>query len=138
MLLAILTSGMFIIGCGPSDTPVPAGPATPRPSAPMPPAASVVAEAGGPVFASRCSVCHGTNGEGSRGPAVIGTTASLEKYGTAQGLLDYVSDNMPKTNPGSLSRQEYLNIVSFLLVRNNYLPEDAAFVESQLINVTLK
>ena len=137
-LLVIMASGVFIGGCDSSNKPAPTGPSPAPATAPTPPAVKEVAGAGETIFDSHCAGCHGTTGGGGRGPAIIGSMASLGKYNTAQGLFDYVSTNMPKSNPGSLSHQDYLNIVSFLLVQNNYLPEDAAFVESQLINVTLQ
>ena len=137
-LLVVLALVVFISGCESSNTPAPTSPSQPPITAPTPPAAGKVAELGETVFASHCAFCHGKNGGGGRGPAVIGVTASLGKYNTAQGLLDYVSTNMPKSNPGSLSHQDHLNVVSFLLVRNNYLSEDAAFLESQLGNVSLR
>ncbi|MFC2041941.1 c-type cytochrome [Chloroflexota bacterium] len=137
-LLFVIASGIFIGGCNSSNEPTPTSPSPAPTATPTPPAVREVAGVGENVFASRCAGCHGTTGGGGRGPAVIGSKASLGKYNTAQGLFDFVSTNMPKSNPGSLSHQDYLNVVSFLLVQNNYLQKDATFLESQLINITLK
>ena len=137
-LLVIMASGAFISSCASSNAPAPTGPPQTPVTAPTPPAAGEVARAGETVFASGCGGCHGNTGGGGRGPAIIGSKASLSKYNTAQDLFDYISTTMPKSNPGSLSHQDYLNLVSFLLVQNDYLPKDSAFLESQLSNVSLK
>jgi cytochrome c len=81
---------------------------------------------------------HGQNGQGGSSPALMGSHATLTKYNTAQGLLTYISTNMPLEAPGSLSHQDYLDILCYLLVQNNYVPADTVFNESQLSNITLK
>jgi cytochrome c len=96
------------------------------------------ADAGKTVFTSRCSKCHGDQGQGITGPAVIGPSANLVKYATAQGLLNFVSTAMPLDAPGSLSHQEYLQVFCFLLVQNNDASASGAFSESALANVQLK
>jgi mono/diheme cytochrome c family protein len=130
-LLVILAVSILAVGCSQSSTTAPS-------TAPTPPTAGEVAAAGEPVFASHCASCHGATGGGGRAPAIIGASAHLGKYNTAQGLLDYVSTAMPANTPGSLSHQEYLNVVSYLIVQNNYMSPDASFVGSQLSNVSLK
>ncbi|MFH1652401.1 MAG: cytochrome c [Chloroflexota bacterium] len=135
-LLVILATG--IAGCQSTTPPAPTTPSPPPSSAPTPPAIGEVARAGETVYANYCTSCHGNSGGGRVGPAVIGSAAALGKYNTAQGLLDYIAATMPKSNPGGLSHQDYLNVVSFLIVRNNYLPEDAAFLESRLDSVALR
>jgi cytochrome c len=84
----------------------------------------MLAEAGKTVFANHCTSCHGANGQGVTAPANIGPDAHLEIYNTAQGLYDYVSTNMPQDAPGSLSQQEYLQVVSYLLVANGFVKPD--------------
>ncbi len=97
-----------------------------------------LADAGRSVFASRCAQCHGDNGQGLNAPAVIGSNANLGKYNTAQGLLDYIDVTMPFNAPGSLSSQEYSNVLGFLLVQNNYVSASTAFDSNQLKNILLK
>ena len=97
-----------------------------------------MADAGKTVFASHCSRCHGDQGQGVSAPAVIGTGAHLSKYNTAQGLLDFVDTTMPANNPGSLSHQDYLDVVSYLLTQDSDVSAGTAFDESQLGSITLK
>lgn len=47
-------------------------------------------------------------------PAIIGTNA-LTKYKNAQELYDFVSARMPFQAPGSLSRDEYWELVAYLM-----------------------
>ncbi len=96
------------------------------------------ADSGKSVFAASCAKCHGDQGQGITGPVLIGPDASLTKYTTAQGLLSFISSAMPLDAPGSLTHQEYLQLLCWLLVQNNYAPASAAFSESALGSVQLK
>ena len=88
-------------------------------------------------FSTLCALCHGKNGEGGFGPPVIGNNANLWKYYTAQGLLDFISVAMPFNAPGSLTHQQYLNEMGYLLVSNAYVLPGQPFVENGLVNFTL-
>jgi cytochrome c len=90
------------------------------------------------VFANRCTQCHGASGQGVTAPAIIGANASLGKYNTAKGLFDFISTAMPFNAPGSLSHQDYLNVLCFLLVENNYASPNSTFNENALAGVKLK
>jgi polar amino acid transport system substrate-binding protein len=94
--------------------------------------------AGKTVFSSRCAKCHGDKGQGQTGPAIIGPQAGLKKYNTGQGLLGFISTTMPFEAPGSLSHQDYLNVLAYLLVQNNLVTDSATFSEGQLGAVALK
>ncbi len=98
-----------------------------------------LADAGVTVFASRCAGCHGNQGQGgSVGPAIIGVNAGLDNYATAQGLLDFISAYMPQSAPGSLPHEEYLNVLGFLLVRNDLISPAFTFEESKLQQIPLE
>ena len=96
-----------------------------------------LSSAGQGVYAQSCATCHGAQGQGSTAPALIGTSASLQKYNSAQGLLNFISASMPFSAPGSLSRQQYINVLAYLLVQNQYVQASTAFNESQLSGITL-
>jgi cytochrome c len=97
-----------------------------------------MANIGASVFSSKCALCHGEHGQGVTAPAIIGTNASLGKYNTAQGLFNYISTAMPANSPGSLSRQDYLNVLSHLLVQNNKVTSSTSFKEGDLGSISLK
>jgi polar amino acid transport system substrate-binding protein len=131
LLMIIMGAGVFA-GCGQQPS-TPATPATPTPTT-----AGQVAMLGETVFTSHCASCHGADGQGGTAPAVIGARAYLGKYDTAQGLFEYVATDMPAQNPGSLSHQEYLNVVGYLLVQNDYASAGDPFDETRLGDISLK
>jgi hypothetical protein len=96
------------------------------------------ADSGKALFSSKCAFCHGDAGQGSSAQAVIGAGSTLNKYNTAQGLLDKISKTMPGNAPASLSQQEYLQIEAYLLTQNNFVSLSAVFDEAQFNNVLLK
>lgn len=75
--------------------------------------------AGMQAYDQFCSRCHGANL--TDGFASRLTEAALVKYDTAEGLFDSVSASMPRDNPGSLSKQQYYDIVSYLLFKQGLL-----------------
>jgi polar amino acid transport system substrate-binding protein len=81
--------------------------------------------AGEAVYAESCAKCHGANGEGGTGPVVIGGNKRIASYQTTERLYDYISRTMPFDAPGSLSEDQYWNVIAFLLDRNQLLPEEA-------------
>ncbi len=99
---------------------------------------ALAAEGGRTAYANSCASCHGARGEGVMAPALIGPKAGLAKYGTAAGLLTYISTKMPAGSPGSLPRQNYVDILAYLLVENGDVPGDAAFDASRLDSIPLK
>jgi cytochrome c len=142
-LVFILALVMTFAGCASAAT-SPPNSQTPADTSAAPTASAAgetfgqIATAGKTVYASKCAGCHGDNGQGVTAPAVMGANAQLSKYNTAQGLLDYISISMPFNAPGKLSRQEYLNVLSFLLVQNNLVPSGNPFDSNQLNTLQLK
>ena len=85
------------------------------------------ADRGAELFAARCSGCHGAELQGGFGPQL----APLDDdwHGQSLGsLFRFVSRNMPYDNPGSLTTEQYLDAVSFVLLRNGYPAGDAELV----------
>ena len=100
--------------------------------------AGELAAQGQSVFSASCARCHGDAGQGSSAPALIGKGANLSKYSTAQTLLNFMSSAMPFDAPGSLTHQQYLELLSYLLVQNSYVQSASIFDENQLGSVALK
>ena len=103
-----------------------------------------LASHGGSVYSSTCSVCHGNNGQGGIGPALWGSNATLGTYkGTtlfnknAQDMLNFISTKMPLTAPGSLSSEQYVNVLCYILIQNNLVSPSKVFDETQLSSITL-
>jgi mono/diheme cytochrome c family protein len=132
-LLLVLAALAFAAGCGSKSTAT-----TPSSTPTTALTFGQMADSGKTVFAGHCASCHGAQGQGGRAPAVIGGDAHLAKYNTAQGLLDFVDATMPANTPGSLSHQDYLDVVSYLCVQDNDVSADTAFDEGHLDNIPLK
>jgi mono/diheme cytochrome c family protein len=112
---------------------------TPPPSAtPTVTTAGQLADMGKTVFTTNCARCHGNQGQGITGPTLIGSGNTLDKYGTAQGLLNFIKSSMPLNAPGNLSQQDYLNVLGYLLVQNNYVSSASALNASNLGTINLK
>ncbi|MDP3879822.1 MAG: c-type cytochrome [Dehalococcoidales bacterium] len=92
--------------------------AEPPPAVPVSDGESLVA-AGRTVFVNNCARCHGARGQGAFGPTLVGDGV-LDKYENAQALFDMVSVAMPYDAPGTLSREQYLQVISFLITENQY------------------
>jgi mono/diheme cytochrome c family protein len=81
------------------------------------------ASAGAAVYAQNCASCHGANLQGVAAPALAGkdfqTTAVSDKY-TVSIIRTIATQNMPLSNPGSLSDTQYANVLAYLLAANCY------------------
>lgn len=76
-------------------------------------------------FAQSCAQCHGTHLEGGVGPALTGPTFETlsKKVGANVGdIFTYMTTNMPMNAPASLSHDQYVGIMSFILSKNGYKP----------------
>jgi len=101
------------------------------------PAGSGTAKDGAVVFAKRCEVCHGKNGQNGvlrrlvlgspgqpyRGPFKEGEKDSIAYYPYATIAWDYINRAMPVPKPGSLTPDEVYSVVAFLLYRNGIIQE---------------
>ena len=138
VLAVIFILSLFTGGCA-ATAPAAATPASPATSIPVttspspsiatpaPPSsnievapASEFSEAGKILYGQNCAMCHGADGQGGGGPALIGSGSNLGRYGNAQMLFDFVSTQMPLGKGESLSKAVYLRLVVFLLVQNGF------------------
>jgi mono/diheme cytochrome c family protein len=87
-------------------------------------------------FAQSCAACHGDHLEGGAGPALTGPTfvTLSKKVGADVGdIFTYMTTNMPLNNPATLSHDQYVDIMAFILSKNGYRPAGKAltFVTAQ-------
>lgn len=87
------------------------------------------AEGGQQVFANICAACHGATLQGGMGPALVGSGFQAA-WRNAAALFSFVSQQMPLNNPGSLSREQAWNVVSYLLNRNGINPDEQPLDET--------
>jgi hypothetical protein len=112
------------------------------------------AKEGAEIFARRCEVCHGKNGEnGIVRRLVIGSPGNPYRgdfYGENQGKMngpsyypyptiawDYINRAMPVSNPGSLTPNEVYALVAFLYYRNGIIKETDVMDEKTLPKVEM-
>jgi quinoprotein glucose dehydrogenase len=80
------------------------------------------AERGAKRFADNCAACHGEDMAGGPGiPGVVGIEFMF-KYSNkpVSELFDYVKQNMPPGQAGSLTDPQYLDIVAVILKGNEF------------------
>jgi cytochrome c len=106
---------------------------------------------GAVIFAQRCEVCHGKNGEngivrrlvaGSPGKPFSGPFYGPEMNGPsyypyATIAWDYINRAMPVPNPGSLKPDEVYALVAFLYYRNGIIKETDVMDEKTLPKVEM-
>jgi mono/diheme cytochrome c family protein len=73
-------------------------------------------------FAQNCAVCHGASlGGVGEAPALVGVQFIADFNGLTLGdLFERIRTTMPLNNPGALSRDEYADILAFILKSNGY------------------
>ena len=115
------------------------------------PTGSGSAKEGAVIFAKRCEVCHGRNGEngvirslviGSPGKPYRGPFYGEERNGPsyypyATIAWDYINRAMPPSNPGSLAPNEVYALVAFLYYWNGIIKENDVMDEKTLPKVEM-
>jgi cytochrome c len=137
-LFAIATAILIACGGGNESGPPPSNAATPTTGAgqssgtttPAATFADQVAE-GQKLYAAKCGGCHGAGGEGKMGPKVVGLSSGALPLDPPSGAKErkvqfkkvsdvagFVVKNMPPDAPGSLSQEQYWDILAFDLKAN--------------------
>lgn len=79
------------------------------------------AKRGEPLYQSQCSGCHGPDLTGQDAPGLVGGGFNANWSGLSIGdLFERIRKSMPQNDPGSLTRHEYTDILSFVLLKNNF------------------
>src|SRR5712671_2742422 len=74
------------------------------------------AQTGAQIYSGICSVCHGSRLQGGAAPALTGTAfaqALKSNYTTTSKLFGLISTQMPVNDPGSLSKEQYTQVLAF-------------------------
>lgn len=83
------------------------------------------ANRGKALYAQECASCHGQHLEGKPSQPLAGE-GFMTKWGEGKHTLDdlyyIIKTQMPYANAGSLSAQQYIDIVAFILANNGYQP----------------
>lgn len=85
-------------------------------------------------FSQSCAQCHGEQLEGGAGPPLTGSNFETlsKKIGARVGdIFTYMTTNMPLNEPASLSHDQYVNIMAYILSKNGYKPGKAPLTYSK-------
>ncbi len=92
------------------------------------------------LYQDQCAACHGADLKGGGAPPLMGADF-LAFWGKAplSDLVDKISGTMPATTPGSLSPQQTVDIVGYMLKMGKFpagtveLPTDAAALKTMVL-----
>ena len=98
------------------------------------PTGSGMAKEGAEIFADKCAVCHGPEGEGSQmAPRLVGGKGTLTTpqpvltvgsyWAFATTVFDFINKAMPRGQEGSLKPNEVYALTAFLLYENEIIKE---------------
>jgi polar amino acid transport system substrate-binding protein len=91
------------------------------------------ARAGERVYVQHCLKCHGKNLQGTLGPAIAGTSflqSAQQNHWSLYVIRYLVVNTMPLHSPGSLSKEEYANVLAYLLASSCYPAGDKPFPQN--------
>lgn len=83
-------------------------------------------------------MCHGAQLEGGAGPPLKGpnlTTLGEKTHLSVGDMFTYIATAMPFNAPGSLSKDEYVKIMAYILKQNGYPAGSKALTYSSAGNV---
>jgi cytochrome c len=106
---------------------------------------------GAAIFAEKCAVCHGTEGQGGKiGPRVVGGIADTETLTTlhpvrsvggywpyATSVWDFIRRAMPRGQSGTLTPNEVYAVTAFILSKSNIIQEGDVLDQKTLPKVQM-
>ncbi|HVZ60709.1 MAG TPA: PQQ-binding-like beta-propeller repeat protein [Terriglobales bacterium] len=95
------------------------------------------AQAGRSAFEANCAICHGSDLKGGMEAPPLSGPNFINAWGsrTSRDLLGKIQTAMPLDRPGSLSENEYLSIVSYLLQTNGIPAGAQEFTTSTAVKI---
>jgi cytochrome c len=96
----------------------------------LPPGSGTAAQ-GAVIFAQKCELCHGKNGEGGQSAMLANPSGKSERtmalyVPNATTIFDFTRRAMPWPQPKSLSNDEVYALTAFILAGNKIIGENEA------------
>jgi S-disulfanyl-L-cysteine oxidoreductase SoxD len=137
---AVLAQGKeYKLGRAPTPDEVQAWDISVGPTGKELPPGSGTAKQGAEIFADKCAVCHGENGEGSKmAPRLLrekgdqGLGKIIANYAPfATSIWDYINRAMPRLQGGSLKPDEVYALTAFLLFRTGEIVKEDTSLDAK-------
>jgi mono/diheme cytochrome c family protein len=93
------------------------------------------ADRGGAIYGAKCAMCHA--GADVNGPPLTGTPfIDGWREDRLASLFDFIKTQMPQSAPGSLPESSYLDVLAYLLDRNDF-PAGSRELTAAVVGSTL-
>lgn len=107
----------------------------------LPPGSGTPAQ-GAAIFAQKCELCHGKNGEGGISSMLVNPSGKTERtmalyVPNATTIFDFTRRAMPWPQPKSLSNEEVYALTAFILAGNKIIGENEVMNAETLPNVKM-
>jgi mono/diheme cytochrome c family protein len=88
------------------------------------------------IYKAQCAECHGNAMEGTSGPPLVGD-AFLANWSARPltNIVDKIQKTMPFTSPGSLSRQQAIDLAAYILQSGKFPAGNADLSEGALAQI---
>ena len=103
----------------------------------LPPGSGTPAQ-GAIVYAQKCELCHGKDGQGGRNAALSGPERTVANYVPhATTIFDYTRRAMPWQQPKTLTNDEVYAVTAYILVLNKIIGENDVMDADKLPKVKM-
>ncbi len=106
---------------------------TPPPSSTVPSYTDAQARMGQTLFYEHCAECHGAAGEGNWAPALLLETGNVQ-WQPVYYVYSYMQQHMPAGDANALRKDEYINIMAFLLKSHGHAAGSSALTDKTLMD----
>src|SRR5213596_606782 len=94
------------------------------------------ASRGQQIYRVECAECHGTAMEGASGPPLVGDSfLSNWSARPLANLVDKIQKTMPFSQPGSLSRQQSIELAAYILQAGKFPSGESGLSEDTLSQI---
>src|SRR3989442_8676119 len=89
------------------------------------------------IYKAQCGECHGDVMQGDSGPPLVGDSF-LAKWSARPltAVVDKIQKTMPFNTPGSLSRQQSMDLTAYILQNGKFAAGPAELKEAALSDIT--
>ena len=106
---------------------------TPPPSKAVPSFTATQANQGQTLFYQHCAECHGASGQGNYGPGLLVDDGNVQ-WQPVYYIYSYMQQHMPAGDAGGLRKDEYINIMAFMLKSHGHPAGSTALTDKTLMD----